>query len=88
MPKLYGNKFKPVLRKEIRELEVSLRKTTSELFRTRRDLQYAECKIEALEAKLRRVEQKTQELVTEIGGDVGTDIQQRYLKIIRVPRAA
>jgi chromosome segregation ATPase len=88
MPKLYGKPPKSELRKEIRELEQNLRKKSSELFRTRRDLQFAECKIEALEAKLQRVEQKARELIAEIGGDVGTDIQQRYLKIVRVPRAA
>jgi hypothetical protein len=50
---------------------------------TRESLQYARCKIEALEAKLQRMEQKAQELLAEATQDVTDDTGERFMRPFR-----
>jgi hypothetical protein len=79
MPELYGNPFKWELRKELRETRIDRRQKLKELIRSRSQLDYANCKIAALEAKIQRMEQLTRALLVEAGRDIKNDIWQRFM---------
>ena len=56
MPELYGNPYKWELRKEIAELRAELWNERKAHRETHRSLRYVRCKVEALEAKIQRIE--------------------------------
>jgi hypothetical protein len=88
MPELYGNPYKWELRKQIRELSTALwdeRKAHRDM---RHSLTYARCKIEELEAKIRSIEQKAQELLAQTTQDIEASTDERFSQALRKRYAA
>jgi predicted nucleic acid-binding Zn-ribbon protein len=88
MPELYGNPFKSELRREIQELKTALWNERKEHRNTRNSLRWARCKIEALESKLQRTQQKGQELLAEVTQDVEEATNERYVNSFSFRRSA
>lgn len=83
MPELYGNPYKWELRNEIHQLKTDLWNERKEHRQTQESLRYARCKIDALEAKVQRMEQKAQELLAEATQDVTDDTGERFIRRFR-----
>jgi predicted nuclease with TOPRIM domain len=78
MPELYGQPFKSQLRNEISQLKTELSNEHKKHQQIRRSLRYANAKIEALEAKIARMEQKGREVLEEAARDIARDTSERY----------
>jgi hypothetical protein len=74
MPELYGNKFKYELRAEISELNLEYQKEFRARLEAERSLEYARCKIIALEAKIEQMQQLAQAIVAEAARDITSEI--------------
>jgi hypothetical protein len=74
MPELYGHPFKHELRARIRELNVEYKDQRKARHEAERSLEYARCKIIALEAKIERMQQQAQAIVAEAARDISTEI--------------
>jgi hypothetical protein len=83
MPNLNGKPFKSQLYREVRELRTQLWNQAKEHRGTRATLQYAQAKIEELEGKLKRIEQKQREVLAETIEDIEPDIKLRFIQSLR-----
>jgi hypothetical protein len=82
MPELYGQPRKDELRAKIRELDVDLAKELTAHRNTRESLRFAQARIQVLEEKLQRIEQRTREMLTDVGAEVTSDaVCEKYMEI-------
>jgi hypothetical protein len=94
MPELYGQPFKDELRAEIRQLGTDLWNERKEHRLARDRLEWAWVKIAELEAKIKRMEQKARELVTEATQEIDPNVvtarlrQERREKCEAIAKAA
>lgn len=79
MPELYGNKFKWELREEIHQLSTDLWNERKEHRRTRIQRDFAWCKIEELEAKIKRMAEQAQGILAEADRSIDDAAWERYM---------
>lgn len=78
MPELYGQPFKDELRAEIRELKRALSNEKTAHRNTRRRLEFAYARIEALEERDKKMEQLAQEIIAIATQEIEfSDLQER-----------
>jgi hypothetical protein len=80
MPHLYGNPTKDEIRAELRKYKNYYREEALAHQRTRDALRFANCKIEELEAKVQRMEQKAREITAEAAQDINDGIVHRVVR--------
>ncbi len=82
MPELYGKPFKDELRAEIHSLNRALLNERKEHWKTQDALEHALFKIEELEGKIKRMEQKARHLLNEAIQDE-SDVGERFREFKR-----
>jgi hypothetical protein len=80
MPELHGQPRKDVLRRELRQVRTELSNECKEHRKALDSLRHANCKIEELEAKVQRMEQKAREVLTEAAQDIEDNTWERFIR--------
>ncbi len=83
MPELYGQPYKYELREEICQLRTELWNVRKDYRLDRLRLNYANAKIEELEATIKRMEQKAAEIQTEASKDVDSKVKENFFRLKR-----